>query len=89
MNAAAPIDHLLSLRRPDRPSRGVGGLLARLLPDPIHEAGWRRFVGDDLAELTPAERAVERRRLEVAIALADPDAVPQWARDRLKRLRRS
>jgi hypothetical protein len=78
---------LLDLRRPGRPAKPVSGLLARFLPDPLHEAGWRRFTGADLDELTPAERARELRALQVAIALMpDLGQVPGWVLARLAAL---
>jgi hypothetical protein len=76
---------LLELRRPDRPAGRLPALLARLLPDVEHEGGWARFTGADVGELTAAERARERSRLLVALALL-PDNVepPAWIHTRLR-----
>lgn len=78
---------LLDLRRTDCPARPVRGLLGRLLPDPLHEAGWRRFVHADLAGLTAAQRRREAVALTLAVALLpETAAVPPWVVDRLRRL---
>jgi hypothetical protein len=70
------------------PRRGpTRGLLARVLPDPLHEEGRARYLHQDLEQLTPVEAAWELHRLRVAVALApDVDQVPAWVVTRLRRL---
>jgi hypothetical protein len=78
---------VMALRDPRRPSRPLPRRLVRRLPDPMTEDGWARFVGDDLADATPAERGWEAAQLRVAVALVDHlDRVPAWLFHRLKAL---
>ncbi len=76
----------LALRDPTRPSRKLPRLLERRMPDPLRSwEEWRRFIGDDLADATPAQRRRERTQLAVAAALVDdPDRVPTWVLRRLE-----
>jgi len=76
---AMAVASILALKHPLRPGRGKVPLpLRKLLPDPLHEDGWRMLT-HDLSELTQAERRARAFRLRVAIALSPADEVPRWA----------
>jgi len=82
------LERLLELRDPQQPARPLPRLLRRLLPDPLTSfEGWRRFVGEDLVDATPAAKHFEAMRIRTAAALVDdPERVPRWLLERLDRL---
>lgn len=90
MNHTTPTtEALLGLRHPRRPSRArLPWQLARELPDPTHEEGWRRFTHQDTATLTEAELLGELERIRLH-CLSFPEDAPTWLLERGAVLRRA
>ena len=78
---------LLALRHPTRPSQRLPLPLRKLLPDPMRcFEDLQRLIHADVAGMTPAMRRAESFRWKVAIAQVEPDEVPLYVLERIKRL---
>ena len=77
-----------ALANPANPARPLPRLLRRLMPDPLQSfEGWQRFRHEDLADMTPAQKAWEAAQLRTAAALVeDVGCLPLWLLERLARL---
>jgi hypothetical protein len=61
--------------------------LRKVLPDPLQSLEeYHRYVGADLAGMTPAARAHERARLLAGAAAVEYEDVPVWLWARLQLL---
>lgn len=83
------IDEALSLCDRAHPSAPLPALWCVLLPDPLSEAGRRRFEHRDLLDLAREDRLAELRQLAVALAVCPGRMPPEWFRERLSVLQQS
>lgn len=82
------VDSLLELRDPLELGRNLPAVLRKVLPEPLASFDdWKRFVHEDLDELSPAERRWEALRLKAAAARLEYEHVPPWVFQRLGRLK--
>jgi len=81
---AAEVELMLTLKHPTQPGRKLPLPIRRLLPDPFRSVeDWQRLACEDIASMSPAERAADAFRWKVAIAQIEPDQVPAYVLKRL------